>query len=119
MKFVTSRILVAVLLVTLAGVTAMAGTKKSTFEFRSDTKLNDTVIKKGTYDVSFDRQTGELSILKRNKVVAKSAARLEKRDGKSRYKQFALDNQGSLVSITFGDSNEDVVITPAPANVGN
>ncbi len=44
----------------------------------SDVKLNGTVIKKGTYQVTFDDKTGELTIARGKTVVAKANARLEK-----------------------------------------
>ena len=121
MKSIVNRVIVAFLLVTLAGVAAFGKTKKATVPFSSDFKVNGTLIKKGTYDVVFNEQTGELSIVKNEKVIVKTAARVEKRDRKARGTEAATRMEGNeteLVSITFSGSDQNLVVSQAGMQSG-
>ena len=72
------RLTLAVALCALTNAVALAGdaiTKRVTF--RENVMVGDTLVKKGNYKVSFDEQTNELTIRNGDKVIAKSAARLE------------------------------------------
>src|SRR6266850_7229684 len=107
MKFIINRVMVAFLLITLAGAAASAKSNTGTVSFSSNIKVNGTLVKKGNYDVRFDEKTGELSIEKDGKVVAKTAARLEKRFRKAAGNEVQTILEGMdqrLVAITFGGS---------------
>jgi VCBS repeat-containing protein len=85
-------------------------------------KVNGTVVKKGTYDVSFDDATSELSILKNGKTIAKTQVRVEKRDKKARSFELRTSGAGDeaeLTGITFGGSEENIMITPSAAQNKN
>src|SRR6266404_71375 len=82
MKSIVNRVMVALLLVTLASVAAFAKGKRIQVSVLTDTKVNGTLVKHGTYDVVFDEQTGELSIVKGSKIVATTTTRLEQRESK-------------------------------------
>jgi hypothetical protein len=102
----------------MTGVMAMAKSKKETVTLISDLKVNGTVVKKGTYAVSFDDQTSELSILKNGKVIAKAPARVEKRDNKARTFEVRTTGSGDeveLTGISFGGSDENIMVTPSAA----
>lgn len=109
----------AVLLITvMTGVMAFAKTKKESVTFIQDVNVNGTVVKKGTYDVTFDDTTSELSILKDDKVMAKAQARVEKREKKAR--RFEIrSNRGAdnpeLTAIAFNGSSENIVLTQSAA----
>ena len=121
MKLLTQGVIVACLLVTLAGTTAFGNTRKSMVDFAVDTKVNGTVVKKGQYKVVFDDQSGELSILKGSKLVAKTAVRIEKRDRKARSIEVQTILEGmdqNLVSISFSGSNESLVVGQAGMQAG-
>ena len=121
MKLLINGLMVACLLVTLAGATAFGNTRKSDIAFSADTKVNGTLVKKGKYEVVFDDQSGELSIFKGAKLIAKTSARLEKRDRKARSTevQTILDGMDQkLVSITFSGSPENVVVGQAGMQAG-
>ncbi len=121
MKFIVNRVLVALLLVTLAGTAAYAKTRNATVSFDAVTKVNGTLVKSGTYNVVFDEQTGELSVLKGGKVIAKTATRLEKREGKARHTEVQTINEGmaiELVSIAFNGSDQNVVVSRAGMQAG-
>lgn len=85
MKLLFNGLMVACLLVTLSGATAFGSTRKSNITFSTDTKVNGMLVKKGEYGVVFDDQSGELSIFKGAKLIAKTSARIEKRDQKARW----------------------------------
>jgi len=114
-------LMVACLLVNLAGATVLGNTRKSNITFSADTKVNGTLVKKGTYDAVFNDQSGELSIFKGTKLIAKTAARIEKRDKKARSTEVLTALEGmdqKLVSITFSGSYEDLVVNQAGMQAG-
>ena len=113
MKLLFNGLMIACLLVTLAGVTAFGNTRKSNIDFSADTKVNGTLVKKGNYKVVFDEQSGELSIFKGSRLIAKTSARIEKRDQKARGTEVQTILEGmdqKLVSITFSGSHESLVV---------
>ena len=118
MKNVLSRIAMALLIASLASVSVFPKTKRETVTFPTNIKVNGTVVNKGVYDLKFDDKTGELSIVKDNKVIARATASLEKRERKAR--QFFLRSAGSgddiqLTGVTFAGANNDVVISSSQA----
>jgi len=121
MKLLINYLVVACLLVTLASATAFGNTRKSHIVLAADTKVNGTVVKKGKYEVVFDDRSGELSIFKGTKLIAKAAARLEKRDQKAHGTEVQTILEGmdqKLVSITFSGSKENVLIGQAGMQAG-
>jgi hypothetical protein len=81
--------------------------------FVDDVTVNGTVVKKGTYKVMFDDQSGELTIAKDKNTVAKTKARAEKRENKASRTEVnssQKDNVQHLRSITFGGDNRLIVI---------
>jgi hypothetical protein len=112
--------MVAVLMVgALMSVAAFAKVHKHTVTFDNDMKVNDTLVKKGTYQVKFDDETGQLSIIKNGKTVAQAMAKFEARSRKA--SDFVLRSQGDgdekqLIGVTFGGSDKDVVISTSGAS---
>lgn len=118
MKSIMSRMLVVLMVGALTSVAALAKVHKHKVTFEEDIKVNGTVVKRGTYDVKFDDETNQLSILKNGKVVAQAMARLESRDKKANDFQLRStnkDNEQQLTGVTFGGSDKDVVITEGGA----
>ena len=124
MKTFVNRIVIALVIAALTGVLAFAKAKKESVTFPNNVTINGTLVKRGTYEAEFNEQTNELSILKGSKVVAKTSARLEKRDSKAKDTQISWasnqDNTQKLLSITFGGSDQNIVVAEpagqAPAN---
>jgi hypothetical protein len=119
MKYFLNRIGLALLITSLATVTVLAKTKKATVTFPTDIKVNGTAVSKGVYDLKFDDKTGELTIVKDNKVIARATASAEKREKKAR--QFALRSTGSgaemqLTSVTFSGADHDLIISGSQAS---
>ena len=121
MKSVVNRIIVALLLVTMTSVAAVAKSKKTTVTFAVDTKVNETLVKSGTYEVVFNDETGEVSIQKDRKVVAKVTGRLEMRDSKGRSTEIYTITQGdapAFVGLAFSGSDQKVVFNQAGMQAG-
>ena len=114
MKSMVTRIMAVLMVGALTGVVAFAKVHKEKVTFDSDIKVNGTVVKKGTYDLKFDDENGQLSITKNGKVVAQAAAKLEQREKKANDFQLRSTVNGdetSLIGVTFGGSDKNVVIT--------
>jgi hypothetical protein len=119
MKSFLSRIAIALLIASLASVAVFAKAKKETVRFATNIKVNGTVVNKGVYDVKFDDKTGELSIMKDNKVIARATATVAKRDQKAR--EFAIKSSGTgdetqLISVTFAGADHDLVVGSSQAS---
>ena len=113
MKSILNRIAVVLVVGALSSVVALAKVHKHKVTFVSDIKINNTLVKKGTYDLKFDDETGQFTVQKGSKVVAQSMAKLEQRDKKAN--DFRLRSGGSgddtqLLGVQFGGSDKEVVL---------
>ncbi len=118
MKSIVSRMLVVMMVGALTSVIAFAKTQKHRVTFDNDMKVNGTLVKKGTYDIKFDEETGQLSIVKNGKTVAEATTRVEARVKKANDFQLRSTVNGDetqLVGVTFGGSDKDVLITNSGA----
>ena len=114
MKSIVSKVMAVLMVGALTGVVAFAKVHKEKVTFDTDIKVNGTVVKKGTYDVKFDDESGQLSITKNGKIVAQATAKLEQREKKANDFQLRSTVNGdetNLTGITFGGSDKNVVIT--------
>jgi len=114
MKSIVSKVMAVLMVGALTGVVALAKVHKEKVTFDSDIKVNGTVVKKGTYDVKFDDESGQLSITKNGKVVAQAMAKLEQREKKANDFQLRSTVNGdetNLTGVTFGGSDKNIVIT--------
>jgi len=123
MKSIVNRIVVVIMIGALASVAAFAKTQKQRVTFENDIKVNGTLVKKGNYEVKFDEESGQLSIIKNGKTVAQTMAKLEARAKKANGFQLRSVGEGDqteLVGLTFGGSDKDVVVTGGgAATTGN
>ena len=93
MKRIVNRLVLLLVIGTLAGVLALGKTIEKEVTFTSSVTVNGTLVKKGTYKVAFNEETGELTIKKGKKVLATAKARLEKTtDRNSFYTHSAADD---------------------------
>ena len=114
MKSIVSKLVAVVMVGALTSVVAFAKVHKEKVTFDSDIKVNGTLVKKGTYEVKFDDESGQLSITKNGKTVAQATAKLEQREKKANDFQLRSTTDGgetNLVGVTFGGSDKNVVIT--------
>ena len=122
MKKFAVHLILALMVCALTGSAALAKVKSKTITVGTDFVVGETLVKKGTYKFSFDDQTNELSVIAKDKtVVAKAAARIEKREQVSQGLDIVLAQKGdqqALVSIAFRKESENIVIAgaAAPAN---
>lgn len=113
MKSIIKRFTIALLLTSLMSVAAFAKTKSETISFPTSIKINGTLVEKGVYDLKYDEQAGELTIIKEKKIIARSTTSVEKRDRKARVFEFRSSGKGDdaqLTRITFAGADHDVVI---------
>ncbi len=108
----------ALMICALASISIAAAAKDKVrtenVTFASDTMVNGTLVKAGDYQMKFNEQTGELSILKDGKVKAKTTAQLHERSDKSKNTSVRTMSKGSvaeLVGFSFGGSKQDVVVS--------
>jgi hypothetical protein len=119
MKSIVSRMVAIVMVGALTGVVALAKVHKQRVTFENDIKVNGTLVKKGTYDVKFDDESGQLSIVKNGKTVAQAMAKLESREKKASDFQLRSTTSGDeqqMIGVTFNGSDKDVVITTGGAS---
>jgi len=114
MKSIVSKMVAVVMVGALTSVVAFAKVQKEKVTFDSDIKVNGTLVKKGTYELKFDDESGQLSITKNGKVVAQAMAKAEQREKKANDFQLrsTSDNgETNLIGVTFNGSDKNVVIT--------
>ncbi|HEU4834556.1 MAG TPA: hypothetical protein VFS90_09085 [Pyrinomonadaceae bacterium] len=114
MKSMVSKVMAVLMVGALTSVVAFAKVHKEKVTFDSDIKVNGTVVKKGTYDIKFDDESGQLSIAKNGKVVAQAMTKIEQRETKANDFQLRSTTTGdetNLIGVTFGGSDKNVVIT--------
>ncbi len=113
MKSFVNKMLAVLMVGALTSVVAFAKTQKQRVTFENDIKVNGTLVKKGTYEVKFDDQSGQLAIMKNGKVVAEANAKLEQRAKKAsdfQVRSTVNGNETQLIGVTFGGSDKDVMI---------
>ncbi|HKU77237.1 MAG TPA: hypothetical protein VJR02_25215 [Pyrinomonadaceae bacterium] len=119
MKSMVNRIVAVLMVGALTGIVAFAKVQKHKVTFENDMKVNGTVVKKGTYDVKFDDETGQLTIAKNGKTVVTAMAKLEQREKKANDFQLRSTVNGeetNLTGVTFNGSDKDIVITNGGAS---
>lgn len=111
MKYFVRHLSIGLLIVALTGVAVFGKdkTKTAIVTFSDDVMVGSTSVKAGDYKVKFNEESGEVSIMKGNKVVAKTTGTLQARADKARSTMvYFRDKQ--LVSIAFSGQTQDVVL---------
>ncbi|HEY9402780.1 MAG TPA: hypothetical protein VIQ24_08800 [Pyrinomonadaceae bacterium] len=126
MKKNLQRVVFALALCALFNFSALAAGKSKMVTFDRDVIVGDTLVKKGSYKVTFDKQTNVLTIKNGKKIVARAAARLEDFKYKSErtidYRMTKRENENAVLSrVTFGGQNAVIekgssTVVAAPAN---
>ena len=109
----------ATALAALSVGTASAKVKTRRLTFGSDFWLGDTLVKKGTYNVSYDDKTNEVSIADRQNTIAKAPARAEKREHAASVWDVTLAPKGdgqALVRLAFPGDHQTLVVGEASAS---
>jgi hypothetical protein len=115
MKVFTKVFMLALLIGALASVSAFGKGKIKTenVTFSSAVTVNGTLLKAGDYQLKFNEETNELSILKDGKVKVKTAAHFAPRTAKAKNTAVRTLNNGNvaeLIGFTFGGSSQDLVV---------
>jgi hypothetical protein len=114
MKSIVNRVVAFLVIGTLTGVLVSGKTTEKKVTFIQSVSVNGTEIKKGTYKVTFNDETGELAIKKGGKVLATAQARVEKTTGRnSFYTHSASDDPTkapALVSVSLKDGNLATIV---------
>lgn len=118
MKRFVSRMAITLVVCALLSTTALAAGKSSLkskhITVGVDFVVGDTLVKKGTYKWTFNKKTNELTITAKDKtVVAKTVARLEKRDKAAIGTHLVFAERGgnkALISLAFPGDSQDIVI---------
>jgi Protein of unknown function (DUF2911) len=113
MKSFINRLVVALVVMALTSIAALAEGKSKTVTFNDDVTVNGTLVKRGTYKVTYDEQASELSIARNNKTIAKTSARTEKRDKKVSRTEINTrknNNTVELSSITFSGEDQSIIV---------
>ena len=120
MKKFAVHLILALMVCALTSGAAQAKVKSKTITVGLDFVVGDTLVKKGTYKFSFDDKTNELSVIARDKtVVARVAARLEKRQQEATVMDIVLAQKGdrqALVSIAFRQESQNIVVAGVPVD---
>ncbi len=122
MKRNLARIAIAFILCAMTGVVAMAKEKNRVVTFGSDFIVGGTELKAGTYRVSFNDETNEVTILDRKtkSVLAKATARLENREGSNGSFDMRWATKGNtqiLIGITFPGAKQNIVLNEGGTQV--
>lgn len=85
-------------------------------DFSDNFYVNNTMVKKGRYEVKFDPATNQISILDGNKVLASASASVEMLDKKSEFttQDFMTTDKGMVLkSVKFqGDKRQIMILSP-------
>lgn len=111
MKKSLHRIAISLVLGILLGSVALAGGKSKNVTFNQDIKVGDTLVKKGTYVVTFDEKTNELTIRDNNKkIIAKTTGRLEERKSANQVAYLTAKDKESNLLLSGVQMGSNIVI---------
>lgn len=119
MKKFASLVMALVVTVLFSTNLALAEIKEKKVEFNRDVVVNGTVVKKGKYTLKFDDQTNEMTILKGDKVIAKSNARKGLRSVKAATTEIMVvrkDNDSVLKGIILAGDQETILLSNDTVN---
>ena len=117
MRVFLQRTLVALSVCALLAVGAFAAGKGKIKTERvtvgSDVMVNGTLLKAGDYQLKFNEETNELSILKNGKVKVKTTAHFAPRAEKARDTAMRTLENGDvteLIGFSFAGSSQDLIV---------
>src|ERR1051325_9920516 len=104
-----------------AGV-AFAKAKSNKLTFGSDFWVGSTLVKAGTYKVTYDDKTGEVSISDKTETLARTTAKVEQREkAKAGWDVVLASKSGglALVSLSFPGDKQNLVVGDSTASSGD
>ncbi len=118
MRFFGKTFILGLALTALLGISALAGEVTKTLTLSRDVSVNGTVVKKGTYKVKINKETGEMTILNGKEVIVKTTVTVATDERKANGDEIALTQNGDtnvLKSIKFDGSRDRFNVTNAQA----
>jgi PHD/YefM family antitoxin component YafN of YafNO toxin-antitoxin module len=118
MKYFVNRLVVTLAILAMTATMAFSKTKRDTVTLTENVTVNGTLLKKGTYDVSFNDETNELAIIKNGKVVAKTSAKSEQRSNKASQTELkTLSSNGGieLIGVAFRGADRNIMVERSDA----
>lgn len=121
MKHLIKRTVIFLVVCALTGTAALATTHTKQVAFSRALTINGAPVKAGTYKVTFDDQTGQLTVRDGKKVVAQAPARLASLKGGSGYTTRSVAGSTVLISVYMGDDHQATIVNDAdlPTSSGN
>jgi len=116
MKSITNRIFLFLLIGIVTTAVGLGKTTRKGVTFNQPVTVNGTLVEAGTYEVAFDDQTNQLTIIKDRKVIASADAHVEKvvERAHSSYETRSDPNDESkpavLVSISLKHGNLATIV---------
>ena len=107
--------LMAMALIVAGLKVAEAKDRSKTVTFLNDVTVNGTLIAKGTYDVKFDSESSEVSILRNGRVIATTKVEVKLTDRKNPHNSAGFverDNMRVLTTITFAGDKRVLHVNP-------
>ena len=110
-------IMLAVAFTAVVSVSVFADKDKVKKEIRlaDDTTVNGTMVKAGDYELTFDTQTNEISIMRGSKVVAKAPVHVETQNTKAERTEYTVVSN-EMMSVTLGGTTKQLVLSNSGAS---
>ena len=121
MKKLIARTLSTLAIFSLTAAGALAGDQKDRIKLSEDISVSGSTVEAGSYDVAFDKESGELSIRKGGKVVAKAKASVEQSSPKARSTTYTIASENGarvLRSVAFAGGKRIVLAEGGGAVTG-
>jgi hypothetical protein len=93
-----------------------AKNRRKTVTFSEDVLVNDTLVKKGTYEIKFDAASNTVSVLKDGDVIATAKADVKPTERKAPYNSasFTQTERGpALSALTFEGDKRLILVSGA------
>lgn len=107
------RVALALALCLAAAGAAFAKVKTQKLTFGSDFWVGSTLVKAGTYKVTYDDKTGEVSISDKTTTLARANVKVEQREKSKAGWDVVLASKGgglALVSLAFPGDKQNLVV---------
>jgi hypothetical protein len=102
----------------LSAGAAVAKPKTRNLTFGSDFWVGSTLVKAGTYKISYDEKTGEVAVSDKTSTLARTTVKVEKREKSKAGWDVVLASKGgglALVSLAFPGDKQTLVVGDSTA----
>jgi hypothetical protein len=120
-KIAIGLMVVSLLCLLSTGILAQEKDLKEHFTFDDDLLVNTTLVKKGTYLIRYSAESGEVSIMDGDKVVARAKATVTTNDKKFPQDALLMTTTPAgkkLLGVRLGGQHEEITINDNVAGTG-